>query len=373
MVLSGKTGVLILAFVALTTGLLGCGQRETGVIGVVEPSSLTTEVAEYKSHRLFVATTRAKDDDPSVLFSGQRSENLNLARVTVTVPARHVAGQIETSKSWPPNPSDGFTIADPDVFGSDGDFARSLEAELNRRRPEDRTLMYFVHGYNTTLSEAILRMGQFIHDSGYKGVPVLFSWASGGDPLSYVYDLNSVLEARDDLLHAIYLSVPTNARALDVVSHSMGNLLVVEAMRQAKLEGRFNRTGRLRYVILASPDIDVDLFKRQLDVFPPSERRFYVLVSKDDRTLSFSRWLARGVPRVGSEDAEQLSKLGVTVFDLSEIEVDGSNHTKFANSPEIVRLIGNRLNADPPLPTSRIVGSLGRTLQGATIQIFGPR
>ena len=41
-----------------------------------------------------------------------------------------------------------------------------------------------------------------------------------------------------------------------------------------------------------------------------------------------------------------LEQFGVTVLDLSEIDVNGSNHSKFADSPEIVQLIGKRLSVD---------------------------
>ena len=210
-------------------------------------------------------------------------------------------GKIEQSRTGKPDPSRHFTISDANIFAAGTDFVRAVQQELDGRAPQDRTVLFFAHGYNTTLSEAVLRLGQFIHDSGYKGVPVLFSWASGGELLSYVYDLNSALQARDDLLETVYLVARTNTRALDLVSHSMGNLLAVEAMRQAKLQVTFNRAGRLRYVILASPDIDVDLFARELSAFPPDERRFYVLISRDDQALSFSKWLARGVPRGGRQ------------------------------------------------------------------------
>lgn len=91
----------------------------------------------------------------------------------------------------------------------------------------------------------------------------MFSWPSRGKTYDYVYDLNSAIASR----HALYETgnLPaTNVPALEdcsVVAHSMGTLLTVEAMRSAVLEGRLNRSGQIRSIILASPDIDVDLFK----------------------------------------------------------------------------------------------------------------
>ena len=133
----------------------------------------------------------------------------------------------------------------------------------------------------------------------------------------------------------------------------MGNLLTVEAMRQAKIAGRYNTANRLRNIILASPDIDVDVFKDQIAVFSKNERHFYVLISEDDKALAFSRRIAGGVNRVGDEDAEALAALGVVVIDLTKVKDTNSlNHTKFADSPEVVQLIGNRLRAGNSLQTA---------------------
>ena len=123
-------------------------------------------------------------------------------------------------------------------------------------------------------------------------MPVLFSWASAGKLLDYVYDQNSTLAARNDLIEAGDILVASEARSIDIVAHSMGNFLTVEAMRQAKLQNKFDRSGKLKNVILASADIDLDVFTDQMSVFPRSERRFYVLISEDDKALATSRLLA---------------------------------------------------------------------------------
>ena len=73
----------------------------------------------------------------------------------------------------------------------------------------------------------------------------------------------------------------------------------------------------------------------------------YLLISKDDAALRFSRRIAGGVPRVGAADAVQLEQLGVTVIDLGQVEDSSSgSHSKFAGSPEVVQLIGAGLNSN---------------------------
>lgn len=333
--------------------LAGCAAAPENIIGVAQRSpDVTTGGSDVARHKLFVMTTRALDPDPAVLFSSRRANGLNFASMVVTIPPTHQPGVVERPDALPPDPSKFLTVVEPLLHEGDDAFVAAVEAELRSRDPDDRHVLVFVHGYNTTLAEAVLRLGQFVEDASYTGVPILFSWASSGRLRNYVYDLNSVLAARDDLLTGAFLVGQTSATALDLVAHSMGNLLTVEALRQAQLMGQYNRTGRLRHVILASPDIDVDLFRRQLSTFPPEDRRFYVLISRDDGALRTSRIMAGGVARVGSGDVAVLAALGVTVIDLSEIQDGGSNHSKFAGSPDIVRLIGQRLSLDGPLETA---------------------
>jgi len=82
-------------------------------------------------------------------------------------------------------------------------------------------------------------------------------------------------------------------------------------------------------------------------------RPITVVVSADDRALDFSRRFAGDKKRLGavsSKDTEiiaELEKLGVKLIDLSEVASgDSLNHAKFASSPKVVQLIGQRLQQD---------------------------
>ncbi len=345
-------GRYIYFLLVLVLGISGCAGTPVAIIGIDNPKTPALSVKGAKNHDIFIMTSRAPDPNPSIFYSGERSESLGLAKVTVTIPPDHVSGNIERPSRSPPDPRKEFTIVNPERYASAPAFANDVEAALRSRPPEDRTILGFVHGYNTTLTEGILRLAQFVEDSGYKGVPVLFSWASRGKVLDYVYDLNSALQARDDLIRGSRILAGTGANGFDIVAHSMGNFLTVEAMRQAKLEGRYN-DNRIRTIILASPDIDVDVFKEELKPFAKNERRFYVLISANDKALAISKRIAGGINRVGAEDAAELAKLGVTVIDLTKVADKADlNHSKFADSPEIVRLIGKRLESGGSLDTA---------------------
>ena len=365
-------GVVFAALIFGIALLSGCAGPPDAIIGVDNPRIRAETVSGARKHNIFIATTRALDADPSIMYSGERSDEIGLARVSVFVPPNHVPGKIERPKNLPPDPRTEFAVLDPVSYSGDRAFVDGLRSALAVRPKGERNVLLFVHGYNTTLAAAVLRLAQFVEDTGYSGVPVLFSWASRGKKFDYVYDLNSALLARDDLIKTTRLLAQTEAESADIVAHSMGNILTVEAMRQAKLMGKFNTTGRLNNIILASPDIDADLFKKQLAPFPKADRRFYVLISEDDKALRFSKRIAGGVDRVGDESADELAALGVTVIDLSKVK-DKSNlhHSKFADSPEVVQLIGNGILAGHTLRTSEPGGGLAAGLKAIPAAISG--
>ena len=97
----------------------------------------------------------------------------------------------------------------------------------------------------------------------------------------------------------------------------------------------------------------------------------YVFVSSDDSALRVSRRIAGGVPRVGDSDTAELESLGLTVIDLSEIEDSSSgSHSKFAGSPEVVKLIGAGLNSAGRFGENGTPG-LDELVAGVPIRIVG--
>lgn len=318
------------------------------LIGIDNPKIPVESVADAKRHKVFIITTREDTEVVGALFSELRSDELGLASVEVSIPPTHQTGELARPKSLPPDPRKEFAVVSPTVYETDRAIISSMNREFAKRAPEDKDVLLFVHGYNTTTSEAILRVGQFVEDSNFKGVPVLFTWASAGKLSRYVYDLNSALVARPQLIDAGSIISQTNAQEYHIFAHSMGGFLTMEAIVDAEKQGQFNRTGRLRNVVLASPDIDIDLFRSQMSQIETRFDRFFVLLSQDDAALRVSRVIAGGVPRVGAADVEALGALGVNAIDLTEIQDSSAgSHAKFTGSPEIVQVIGQGLNSTP--------------------------
>ena len=361
----------LLVIALLATGLVGCS-RPPDLVGIDNPTIPAESVSQVSRHRLFITTTRKATEVVGAFYSSDRAPELGLASVDVTVPPNHVLGQLERPQRLPPDPRTEFAVVDPVIYRSDASFISEINRELATRPPGQRKLLLFVHGYNTTTSDAILRLTQFVEDTGYQGVPVLFTWASAARTSRYVYDLNSALVARVKLKEMADILARTRAEDVDVLAHSMGAFLTMEGLVDAQQSGSLGKRKKIDHIILASPDVDIDLFRTQLGLLPPVIRmKMYVLISKDDSALRVSRLIAGGVPRVGDADPAELEKLGLTVIDLSEIADSSSgSHSKFAGSPEVVRLIGVGLNSAGHFGESTTPG-LDKILAGVPIRILG--
>ena len=132
---------------------------------------------------------------------------------------------------------------------------------------------------------------------------------------------------------------------------------------------------KIRDVMLASPDIDVDVFRRQIAEIDagPRPAQFTLFISRDDRALGLSSFLARDSTRLGALDPAKepyrsiLEQGRVQVVDLTGMSSgDFLNHGKFA-SGEVVGAIGARLAEGQSLSDAKggLVESLGMFTNGA--------
>lgn len=353
-------------FLAFTLVLFvaGCvSQEATDLIGTSSVSVPATEIAG--NHSIFVATTRSYAQSSNKVFDNSRSSVLNFARVNVTVPKVHKTGQIERNKPGKADdPLKYFTATDVVAYDTQPEFSSALSADIAARGGR---AMIFIHGYNTSFDAAVYRMTQIAHDSRYGGTPVLFSWASGGSSKDYVYDKESAAVARDQLEVTLRVLAQSGARRIDIVGHSMGTWVTMEALRQLAIRGDRDLGGKLGDVVLASPDIDVDVFKSQMRQYGKPAKPFFLLLSSDDRALKLSSILAGNKPRVGDyKNAADLADYGVIVVDLSDSKgADSFNHTKFADNPAMVKLLGQRLREDDGFASDREVTDRIKMLQGS--------
>ena len=371
--------------------LAGCAGRPEGVMvpsGEAPPGVSTVD--------LLVATTRAPSDQPGVLFSGERGSQLELRDIVVSIPpdASRKIGQVQWPSKLPADPLKDFST----VSVTPVETARAGRSWLGHNLPKSRRVLIFVHGFNNRYEDAVYRFAQIVHDSKTDAAPVIFTWPSRASIFDYSYDKESTNYCRDALEELLRAAVETpEVSEITIMAHSMGTWLAVETLRQMAIrDGRVPK--KIQQVILASPDLDVDVFGQQLRAIgrDVKERpQFTLFVSRDDRALTLSRRISGNVDRLGQiNPAEEpyrsmLEKQGITVLDLTALKSgDRLNHGKFAESPEVVRLIGNRLIAGQAvtdsqvglgerlgavaLGTAQTVGSAASIVVSTPIAVFDP-
>ncbi|GAA0782190.1 alpha/beta hydrolase [Roseibium denhamense] len=363
----GRTAAIILMCMLVAA----CASRP--VSGALEINSTPAEGA--KVHDILVVTTRQRDAEPDTYFNGERSETVNFADVSISVPPAHKPGMIEWPRSLPGDPSKDFVARSAAYIDTRQDFRAQLNKRLSERPASDREAVLFIHGYNTLFAEGLYRFTQFVHDRDGQAVPVLFTWASRGQVQDYLYDLNSAAIARDALEETLLLLADSNARRISILAHSMGNWLLMETIRQMSESNRQKIGRKLEIAVLAAPDIDIDLFKSSLRKFGNPDKPFVIVISKDDRALRLSRALAGGVERVGAYSNDQeLAALGAVVIDVTDLESnDAANHSKFAELAEFGPEIQQAVVSGGLSNTSSVTGptNLGddlSTFVGATAQ-----
>jgi esterase/lipase superfamily enzyme len=366
---TARRRVRVFCAIGLAAFAASCSSRPYGtlVVGTTAPGAGQVD--------LLVATTRAPVlEPPGVMFGGARGRGLDFADIAVSIPPASVRqpGDVPLPSSLPANPERDFTILRADRM----DLAQakaSFDARI--RRTPGRRVLIFVHGFNTRFEEAVYRFAQIVYDARVDVAPVLFTWPSGGNVTDYVYDRDSAMYSRDALEAVLQALVKDqNVNSISILAHSMGNYLAVETLRQMSIRDH-GLSPKIQDVMLASPDIDVDVFRRQIAEIDagPRPAQFTLFVSRDDRALGLSSFLARDSTRLGALDPSKepyrsiLEQGRVQVVDLTGMaSSDFTNHGKFA-SGEVVGAIGERLAEGQSLSEAKgsLVESLGTFTNGA--------
>ncbi len=333
--------------VLLVLGVAACGGRPHGVL---IPTHY--EPAGARLVHMFVATTRAPDEtQPGEMFSGERGGRLSFADITVSIPpdAYRKVGEVQWPENETPDPMRNFTTVEARVLSE-----QAALAEFNKRiaKTPRRQVLVFVHGFNTRFAEAVYRFAQIVHDSDATVLPVLFTWPSRGKLLQYGYDHESANYSRDSLENVLQtLSRDPNVGEISILAHSMGNWVTLEALRQMSIRNN-GLPPKIKNIMLAAPDVDFDVFRRQIEAMHVNPSLFTIFVSRDDEALAVSKRVWGDKPRLGAVDPnaepyrDVLDRERIRPVDLTEVASGGGDslgHTKFAEAPAVVRSIGARL------------------------------
>ncbi|HEY8382805.1 MAG TPA: alpha/beta hydrolase [Microvirga sp.] len=286
---------------------------------------------------LLVATTRMPVGDPvqKPWFGTQRGRGLVFAEARVNPPDPSLTGRVASVVTG------DWTIA------SVGKVEREGAAQAFAQATFGRDVLLYVHGYRESFETAAVSAAQLGNGIGFQGATALFTWPSAASTLSYVSDRESAMWSRDameDLLTAA--SSTQSGGKIHIVAHSMGTLLTLETLRMLRGSGGDTAMQRIGAVVLAAPDIDMDLFTRSVERLGPDAKKITVISSTNDRALAVSSRLAGGGQRVGAADREKIEALGVRVADASEFGSGLINHDLFLSNKDVQQVVRRAIDRE---------------------------
>jgi pimeloyl-ACP methyl ester carboxylesterase len=159
------------------------------------------------------------------------------------------------------------------VGGTSGMSLNSLDFDIGWEQfiseLTESDLLIFIHGFNTSFSNAAIRCAQLAHDTNFNGEAIFYSWPSNENPATYSKDKDRARE--NFIFFANFLqSIASNTdKKVHIVAHSMGTYILMNSL--AILDDRISKDERIlstrrsrnngkifAQIILAAPDIAKD-------------------------------------------------------------------------------------------------------------------
>ena len=306
--------------------------------------------------QVFVVSTRQGESGSASGKASRDGPHYTLA--TLSLPPGHRAGAIEAPMWGQPNAREHIVVMSERDLDPD-EFKLELASHISGRIGVNRDVLVYVHGFNTSFESARLTAAQVAADARFGGVPVLFTWASEAKLFGYVSDKDTATASRDALQDLLtQISETPGVGKVHILAHSMGGWLAMEALRQEALAGKRDLDGHLGEVMLASPDIDIDVFASQMAKLRPAH--VTVFASNKDRALSISSALAQSRQRVGAidpnnpADRDKIEALGANVYDLTRYASGLVAHDTYASTPEVLASIGAAVAAPRAEDASKV-------------------
>lgn len=291
---------------------------------------------EFDQVRVFFATDRNEDGVGE--FGSERGAEITYGSVFVSIPREHEVGGIERPSIWrlefSEDPREHMMIVRRSTFPRE-DFMAEVRETLARGGSE--ASFVFVHGYHVGFDDAARRTAQITYDLDFRGAPVFYSWPSQGTLEGYTVDEANVEWSTLNLKNFL-LDYAQNSAAKDIylIAHSMGNRALTRAVTALFTEHPEVK-GRFKEIILTAPDVDADVFKREIAPrLVAGCDKITLYVSDGDKALLASKKV-HGYPRLGDAAAGIAVVPGIETVDASGLDTSFLEHSYFATSGSVLK------------------------------------
>jgi esterase/lipase superfamily enzyme len=143
------------------------------------------------------------------------------------------------------------------------------------------------------------------------------------------------------------IAANAGVKEVTIVCHSMGCSPTLEALRSKAIHA--GKVGdKIKNVLLVAPDVDVNVFRTQMQQMGSGRPRFALFVSQDDSALKLSKALLGGATRLGDADPAQepyktdFRRENIMVFDLTGLR-GGAHSRAFGDPASVMAMIEERL------------------------------
>jgi esterase/lipase superfamily enzyme len=297
----------------------------------------------------YFATNRKLVDnaDPAKKYGAEGSSSLSYGRAIITVPSTRTPGSVTLPKLWKlehePDPRKHFVLRAVDPLEADP--ARKEIAD-KLRSTNSKSILVFVHGYNTSFREAAMRTAQMAHDLQFPGLALFYSWPSASSVIRYWQDEEAAQLSEDILDKLLDDLAKLPATHIYIVAHSMGNRIVGQA-----LQSRHTQLAQLREVLLAAPDVNVDIFRARIapKLAAMHGTRTTIYAASSDLALKASK-IVHGFRRVGETIGGVFTYPGLETIDASTAAsaTRAFGHLYIMDSPSVLKDIRAIIERNQP-------------------------
>ncbi len=294
--------------------------------------------AKYSVVKVHYATDRNRTGlgDFTNFYGAGRSE-VSYGICEVSIPRDHRMGQLEAPSmlrlEFREDPNKHVvlrTITEQDQ----SDFFAAIKNRVNASKGKKAFL--FVHGFNVEFHEAARRTAQMAYDLGFDGAPIFYSWPSQGTYSGYPQDEANVLWTQNNIKAFVKDFVSrSNAQNIYLIAHSMGSRGLTRAVAELVSEDPSLKK-RFREILLAAPDIDADIFRR--DIAPKiidATHNVTLYASTADRALQASKRF-HGQARAGDAGENLIVMKGIDTIDATSVSSSFLGHAYFAEARSIL-------------------------------------
>ncbi len=291
---------------------------------------------------LFFGTNRNRtnSDDVNEYF-GDKLDKLTFGYCKVSIPKGHKQGEIEKPFKFlfiefSENPEKHIVLKKIQEY-EEAEFLTKLSNDI-KTLPEKSALI-FIHGYNTSYAEAAKRTAQIAWDIPFTGLAGFFSWPSSGNSLAYFKDIENADSSVPDLENFIekIISLP-DIEKLHLIAHSMGNRLLTFTLNNLSDKPSVkSRLSIINQIVLGSPDIDQNVFKKNiLPKFKNIGIQRTLYSSDKDKALDLSQDLRGGLARLGDAGDALFVDDGIDTIDASNVKSNLLGHSYIFDTKELL-------------------------------------